>query len=671
MKLPSRIVSFVAELRRRRVLQATAVYATAAFVAVQVAAVAFPALRLPDGAQTLVVVLAVVGFPVVAAVSWAYELTSEGLRRTVEEGGDAEVVHARGTPWISLSLVVVVTAMSAGIGWVAWDVWLEPAPGAGSDAPPRASAPSPNPARVVVLPFRGRSGEADRGGHVAAGQDRSGEDRGAGEGSDQDGTRDIAEGLTADLIHELNQVAALDVVSERGVLPPFRDRELPLDSVARDVGAGSVVEGAVESVGDSVRVTVQLRDAETGEYLMSRRVVRSRDSLLALRDEIVEGAARQLRRRVGEEVQLERHRAGTRDDRAWELFHRAERLARKGDELRFSGQRELAGRFYVRADSLYEAAGKLDGEWPAPGVARGWLAYKRSRLPGFEIEATEPEWLRAGLEHAEGVLGGNPGHAGALELRGVLLNWLSRVPGGSVGPDSVVALRERAKEDLQTAVARDPDRARAWVELSNLLRSQGRFAEAREAWRHSRQADAFLSNDGDVVRLAAHLSLELGELETALRWLRKARRFYPEDPRYPALELLAHATAGAPRVSPDSVWDVLETFEGLMGSAQPRGRMWVAATLARLGLQDSARAVLRRARTRLPPDPPALAEYYEANVWYHLGRRERTIEILARYIEAHPEERPYVSRDIWWHPLHGHSAFQALVSPSDTTSSGE
>ena len=44
MKLPSRLASLLRELRRRRVLQAAAVYATGAFVAVQVAALVFPAL---------------------------------------------------------------------------------------------------------------------------------------------------------------------------------------------------------------------------------------------------------------------------------------------------------------------------------------------------------------------------------------------------------------------------------------------------------------------------------------------------------------------------------------------------------------------------------------------------------------------------------------------------
>lgn len=650
MKLSSRVISFINELRDRRVLQASAAYATVAFIAVQVAATAFPALGFADWTQTLVVVVAILGFPVVIAVSWAFELTSEGLQRTaeeedtLEEEGTAEVVHARSSLWVSLSLVAVVTAMSAGIGWVAWDVWLKPTSSADPGPEVGPSPPSLPTTAVAVLPFRSRDRD----------EDGSGENR----------SEHIAAGLTVDLIDELSQVPALDVVPERGILP-YRDRDVPLDSVALALDAGSVVEGTVEPVGDSISVTVRLVDGKTSSYLMSHKLVRSSDSLVALRNEIVETAARQLRQQLGEEVQLEVHRAGTEKARAWELFHQARQRARKGDDFRSSGQREMADVFYDRADSLYRASSEIDGKWSAPEVALGWVAYKRSRLPGTEIAATNPRWLREGIRHAEGVLERSPGHAAALELRGVLRYWLSRL----VGPDSAAGLKERAKEDLQAAVARDPDRARAWVHLSKLFRDEGRLSEARTAWEEAHQADAYLTNDADVLGLAAGLLLDLGDVESALEWARRGQRFYPQNPRYLQNELLAFATAGAPRVSPDTLWDVLRTFEDLMGGTEPEARMWVAATLARIGLEDSARAVLERARAATGPETSIFAPYYEANVWLQLGRRERTLELLAEFLEGNPQYRSYVARDFWWQPLHGDSAFQALVAPQDSSQS--
>lgn len=59
-----------------------AAYSVVAFVVVQVADIAFPALHLPDWTLTLVVVFAIVGFPFALLLAWAYDITPEGVVRT-------------------------------------------------------------------------------------------------------------------------------------------------------------------------------------------------------------------------------------------------------------------------------------------------------------------------------------------------------------------------------------------------------------------------------------------------------------------------------------------------------------------------------------------------------------------------------------------------------------
>lgn len=631
MKLPPRLFRFIRELRRRRVLQAAAVYATGAFIAVQAAAIVVPALQLPEWTESLVVIMAIAGFPVVVAVWWAYEITPEGIRRTVEQGEGAEVLHARGTPWTALALVAVVTVASAGLGWAAWDGWID----AGSEARAAAESsegaePSLPPSRVAVLPFEN--------------------------GSSEESLDRVARGLSRDLSHQLSQVDALDVVSDLGTRP-FANSDLPADSIARALNAGSLVTGTVESLGDRVRVRVQLVDGRDGESLMSARFTGPRDSLLVLRDDLVEEAVRQLREQLGEEVELERIRGSTPHVRAWELFHRAEDLVQRADTLRHSGATELAARFYDRADSLYRAARRIDEYWLAPRIARGWLAYRRARLGGQRIDATDPEWLRRGIELADRILQERPGNAAALALRGTLRSWLSKV----AAADSLDALRIRAEKDLRAAVTEDPDRARAWAELAEVLRAQGEFEEARTAWRYAREADAFLNNDGDVLRLGSHLALELGDPETALEWAREGQRRNPESAVYPQLQLLAYPMDGAPRVPPDSLWAVYDALEERLGSPMPMARVWVAAALARFGLADSARSVLDRALADAG-GRDRMAAYYEPKVWLNLGDTARALRGLREAVQQYGWSRKYVAEDSWWKPLHGHSAFRALVA---------
>src|SRR5687768_6631687 len=74
------VTRFYKELRRRKVIRVAAVYAVVAWVVIQIATNTFPALQLPAWAITLVVVLAILGFPIAVVMAWALEITPAGLR---------------------------------------------------------------------------------------------------------------------------------------------------------------------------------------------------------------------------------------------------------------------------------------------------------------------------------------------------------------------------------------------------------------------------------------------------------------------------------------------------------------------------------------------------------------------------------------------------------------
>jgi len=78
----SKLGSFLAELKRRKVYRVAVVYAAVAFVIWQAAEIAFPSLHLPEWTLTFVVVIALIGFPIALVLAWAFEITPEGVRRT-------------------------------------------------------------------------------------------------------------------------------------------------------------------------------------------------------------------------------------------------------------------------------------------------------------------------------------------------------------------------------------------------------------------------------------------------------------------------------------------------------------------------------------------------------------------------------------------------------------
>ncbi|MCB1635030.1 MAG: hypothetical protein KDI51_10610, partial [Xanthomonadales bacterium] len=74
--------AFLDELRRRGVTRAAAVYAVAAWAVIETSATILPALHLPDWTVTLVVVIALIGFPIALVVAWVFDLTRAGVIRT-------------------------------------------------------------------------------------------------------------------------------------------------------------------------------------------------------------------------------------------------------------------------------------------------------------------------------------------------------------------------------------------------------------------------------------------------------------------------------------------------------------------------------------------------------------------------------------------------------------
>jgi TolB-like protein/Tfp pilus assembly protein PilF len=96
--MTSRIRSFLAELKRRKVYRVAVVYAVVAFAIWQAADFVLPAARVPDWAPTLVLVFTVLGFPIALVLAWALELTPEGIRVTPPEvqAEPAEPVTVRG-----------------------------------------------------------------------------------------------------------------------------------------------------------------------------------------------------------------------------------------------------------------------------------------------------------------------------------------------------------------------------------------------------------------------------------------------------------------------------------------------------------------------------------------------------------------------------------------------
>ncbi len=78
----SKLSRFWQELRRRRVIHVIIVYATAAFVIIELVNNVFGPLQLPDWTPTMVIIVLVIGFPFAIIFSWIFDVSLKGIKKT-------------------------------------------------------------------------------------------------------------------------------------------------------------------------------------------------------------------------------------------------------------------------------------------------------------------------------------------------------------------------------------------------------------------------------------------------------------------------------------------------------------------------------------------------------------------------------------------------------------
>ncbi|HEX7240002.1 MAG TPA: BTAD domain-containing putative transcriptional regulator, partial [Longimicrobiaceae bacterium] len=476
----------------------------------------------------------------------------------------------------------------------------------------------------------------------------------------------LLDDLTESLIHQLAHVEGLYVVSPNGVRP-FRGRAVSPDSLRRALDVGTLLDASLRRSGDSLRLTVHLVDANSGEELDGTVLVRPLGERFALGSDLAADVAEFLRARLGKEIRLREWTAGTRSDRARELLSRAEEMCEDGLEI--AGQPDAValqttGRMLDIADSLLAQAGEIDPRWVEPSVRRGWLALHRI---GATKAPQKRVWTREARKHAERALALDPAYAPALELRGTA-SWLE-ASAGSVPPEEWKALTARAEADLRAATAADPSLAGAWSTLSEVLRFKPDLVEAEFAARQAYEKDAYLRDVDQVLEQLYRITLMLERPAEARRWCDVGLRKFPGNWTFVQCRL---AVLSHPSVERPDTAQALQLLRELSKidppeKARDAGRPYhpiyrmvrTAVVLARAGQEERARALLARAREEAGDDPALnlYLAYDEAYLRLVLGERERARDLLCHYVRTRGNFKAYALVDPQFRPLWSDPAF--------------
>ena len=249
---------FFGELKRRNVYKVAVAYAVIGWLVMQVAATVVPALHLPDAITTGLVVLTLLGFPIALVLAWAFELTSEGIKRTEDVDRSARDASTNRV-WVYVA--VIGALLSVGLFFVGRYT-------AGHGTPRQREVATAPQKSIAVLPLLNESGDPK--------------------------DEYFSDGLSEELIAALAQIRELKVIGRSSSFR-FKERKEETKTIGEKLGVATLLEGTVRKQGDRVRIVAELINAADGIELWTRTFDRELKDIFAVQQEIAAAVASSLK----------------------------------------------------------------------------------------------------------------------------------------------------------------------------------------------------------------------------------------------------------------------------------------------------------------------------------------------------------------------------------------
>ncbi len=407
--------NFFAELKRRNVYKVAVAYAVVSWLLIQAASILFPTFDAPPWAMKIFVVVLALGFPAALVLSWAFEITPEGIKRESEVGPDESITRRTGRKIAALTIALGVVAA----GLLAFQL-LRP-----RDSAPQATAAVPRLApemSIAVLPFDNLSHDPENA--------------------------YFSEGIQDEILTRLAKIAELKVIS-RTSTQRFKSSGGDLRQIAQQLGVANILEGSVQKVNDQVRVNVQLIKANPEAHLWAEVYDRKLTDIFAVESEIARTVATMLQAKLTGSAEHVLASRPTQNPEAYQLYLKGRYFwnRRTSENLKKAGE-------------LFQQALEKD---PAYALAYAGLADVYGLMPIYSDTAPRTDIERS-LAAAHR----------AIELDDSLAEAHT-----SLGNALLDNLEFAAAEvEFRRAIALNPNYATAHQWFGEGLAAQGRFAEA-------------------------------------------------------------------------------------------------------------------------------------------------------------------------------------------------
>jgi TolB-like protein/cytochrome c-type biogenesis protein CcmH/NrfG len=460
-------MSFFSELKRRNVFRMGIAYVVVAWVMLQVIDFALDIISAPNWVMQVFFLAGLAGLPIVLIFAWIFELTPEGLKLESQVDRSQSITQTTGNKldrtiisFLAIAVVVLLaerflpgerTATQPGPATINTEK-TEPA-----EIPANAELRS-----VAVLPFVNMSSDPEQ--------------------------EYFSDGLSEELLNRLAQNDQLRVAARTSSFQ-FKDRNLDVSDIGKQLKVGHVLEGSVRKSANRLRITAQLIQVDSGYHLWSDTYEREIDDIFAIQDDIALAITNALEAELGTTPASETSRS-TGNLEAYQAYLQARYLLAKRGETNM-----------LRAHDLFEQAVSLD-----PSFSKAWsgLAYNYALLPGYtRMVAAKPAWQKVKMAAAKAIqldpdnaeayvaLGRGNYEDDFKTIRGLYEKAYELAPNNpdvlNLYADFVMILGDfDAAEQLEKkAIELDPLAAVHYSDLANVMKAQGRHQEALEYGRTS------------------------------------------------------------------------------------------------------------------------------------------------------------------------------------------
>jgi TolB-like protein len=518
---------FLGELKRRHVYRVALAYGVVAWLFVQIATQVLPFFEIPNFVVRVVVLITILGFPIAVIISWAFEMTPEGLRR---DHGIAPDEHIR--RWSTrkfAALIMCVAIFAAGVPLVHL---LRHKPAFLS----RVSATSAlSEKSIAVLPLLNESGDP---------------------ADDY-----FSDGLSEELITALAQVKGLKVIGRSSSFR-FKDRKADSKVIGEKLGASTLLEGTVRKQGDRVRIVAEFVNAADGSELWSQAYDRELKDIFAVQMEIADAVA----------TSLELTFLNARDSRGNGPTRNVEAYNAYLQGHFYFQRRSLED--YAKAVSLFDQAIRLDPDYALAYAERSeaW-----SWIGDLNGEEQGKAWSKAGRD-AERAVAIEPHLAEAHAALGwvrVFIEWKiadglaelrlaqQLAPWNPTANDLLARVMvytgqfDEAEKLAQQAIERDPLAYQARASLARLLFVQGKLNAADASARKAAELQPTAAGNH---RWQVFVAMQRGDGEAALH-----EAELEPDERYRRFEFaLAHSVRRDRLAADAAVADLIASDRNVM-----------------------------------------------------------------------------------------------------------